>query len=111
MERRRRRRRRRRREEKDIIRERWRGLCPSFPFFVFSFLLFLDIFFFPKVILGDFNALRRADYSDERWRFFQAHDSFREVLSFLYLHPPSSPPPLLLLFLLPSSSSLVDDIP
>jgi len=30
-------------------------------------------------ILGDFNSLRRLDYSDARWEFFLKHDQLRNV--------------------------------
>jgi endonuclease/exonuclease/phosphatase family metal-dependent hydrolase len=34
-----------------------------------------------QIILGDFNALRRSDYTGERWRFLEQHDSRRRVHS------------------------------
>jgi endonuclease/exonuclease/phosphatase family metal-dependent hydrolase len=36
------------------------------------------------LLLGDFNALRRADYADTRWAYFVEHDAKRGVF-YLFL--------------------------
>lgn len=35
--------------------------------------------FRPCVLAGDFNSLRRLDYSDERWQHFIDHDKLRSL--------------------------------